>query len=100
MEKEIILKYNGRNIEKIRIFGTIFVKNNKNNFTILINDEESKLTEYYYNKSNKEEVEIKLKINNEIKDVIGMFAECKYLLSASKVSIFKKGFVIILFVVK
>ena len=49
---EILLIYNINNYDKkIRIFGEEFVKNNKNNFKIVYEDEEKKLTEFF--KTNK-----------------------------------------------
>ena len=79
--------------DKVQIFGEIFVKNNKNNFKILIrNNKEIELTAFYDLKkfshtiSNDDTIEIKLKQINEIKDLSMMFQGCRDLISLPDLS--------------
>ena len=49
MNKEIILKYKlDKNCNKIQIFNSKFVKNNRNNCKIQFNNKEEELNEYFY----------------------------------------------------
>ena len=75
MENLISLKYKSSSY-KIRIFGNGFLKRNKNNFKMIIDDKEIELEEYH--SPSKEVLKIKLKIVNEITDLSGIFAECQY----------------------
>jgi len=50
---EIIIKYKIGNEDKIRIFEDKFVENNKNNFKMIINDNNYKLDSFYKIKSEK-----------------------------------------------
>ena len=68
--------------ENIRIFGSIFVKNNKNKCKIRIDNKEHKITEEYNIANyNKNKLEIKLKGINNVTDMSGMFYGCSSLLS-------------------
>ena len=86
MEKfdEFIIKYKIEGENKIRIFGDKFVKNNKSNFKIIINDKtnvlikEIRKKELIINKDNT--FEIKLKLVNDINDISHIFDGCSSLL--------------------
>ena len=52
IKNSIIIKYKAKG-EKIRIFGLDFVKENKNNCTVKVNNMEINLSEYYEIKGNK-----------------------------------------------
>ena len=77
------------NEEKVRLFGEIFVQNNKDNCKIIINDEEHQLVEYLDEIDNTKQVEskinIKLKIIGSI-DMSFMFNECNLLHSITGIS--------------
>ena len=79
--------------DKIKIFGDLFVKNNKNNFKIvLINDEEKELAEFYDLKAypvnqKKKIIEFQLKqIKDEVTSLSMMFQDCKNLISIQDLS--------------
>ena len=79
--------------EKIKIFGDLFVKNNKDNFKIvLINDEEKELAEFYDLKAypvnqKKKIIEFQLKqIKDEVTSLSMMFQDCKNLISIKDLS--------------
>ena len=59
IKNSIIIKYKAKG-EKIRIFGLDFVKENKNNCTVKVNNMEINLSEYYEIKGNLKEIEIQL----------------------------------------
>ena len=101
MKKEIILKYNILNKTKIKIFGLAFVKNNKNNCKLKINDKEIELIDNYefekINEKNIAEKSIDNKIQNdflEIKLIIfideincrDMFYDCNDLIYISELN--------------
>ena len=71
--------------DKIRIFGEIFVKNNKDKCKIIYQNEEHELTEYFEdidnNYNHKDEIIIELKINNDLTDISYMFSGCDTLKS-------------------
>ena len=85
-----ILKYKlNESSNKIRIFGDKFVINNKNNFKILINNEEKELCEYYEYNSDKimdDTLIVKLFINKNLKDMSYMFYRCSSLIYISDIS--------------
>ena len=71
----------------VKIFGSEFVKNNKNNCKIIYENKEYELREYINIKDNKKEkIEIKLKGINNITNMGHMFAECKSLSSLPEIS--------------
>ena len=86
----MIYKPKENNKEKIRIFGTEFVKNNIDICKIIYNNEEYELKEYFndiddeYN--NKDEIKIKLKGINNITDMSFMFDGCNSLSSLPDIS--------------
>ena len=82
---EITIKYKiDRNKKKLIIFGNEFVKNNKDNCKLLINNNLTDLTSFLdlnsYNIEN-DFLEIKLRIFDDLKDLSHMFFGCSSLLS-------------------
>ena len=77
-----IIKYKiNVNDEKIKIFGNIFVKNNKDKCKIIYEKKEYDLTEFFYINNYKNNIlEIDLKINNDIIDMSYMFDNCTSLI--------------------
>jgi len=82
---EIIIRYIKFNDDKIKIFGKEFLENNKNNFKIIINNNEAELCEYLdiyeVKKFEQNIIEIKLQQINESTDLSYMFSGCKNLYS-------------------
>ena len=79
-EIDIIYKYD-KNMNRIKLFGEIFVKNNKNNCILIINNSIKNLCEYYEIKENRNRNITKKKIEKkEIIDLSYMFYECESLL--------------------
>ena len=71
----------------INIFGSEFVKNNKNICKMIIDNKEYEISEKYNIKNyNKNKLEIKLKGNNNINDMSGMFYGCSSLSSLPDIS--------------
>ena len=60
---EIVIKYKPKedNEQKVRIFGENFVKNNKDNITLIINGKESKLISKYNLKEGENNIQIIIK---------------------------------------
>ena len=86
---EINIIYNINNIkdDSLKIFGSEFVKNNKNNCKIIYENKEYELQEYINIKNNKKEkIEIKLKGINKVTDMSYMFYECQSLSSLPDIS--------------
>ena len=76
-----------RKNENINIFGSEFVKNNKNICKMIINNKEYEICEKYNNKGyNKNKLEFKLKGIDNINNMSNMFYECSSLLSLSDIS--------------
>ena len=78
-----------RNImeENIQIFGYKFVKNNKNNCKIIIDNKEYEITEKYNIKQFKNNIlNIKLEGINNITDISSMFEGCSSLSSLPDIS--------------
>ena len=87
---ENILKYNISKIDKIKLFGEEFVKNNKGNLLILINDEEYELNVFFDlsgNHKKEKYLEIKVKLLNNLINISYMFSGCKQLVSAKYLSL-------------
>ena len=80
--------------EKLRIFGELFVKNNKNNFKIVLTNEEEKDIDEYYDlkkypvnlKNNIVEFRFK-QIKDDVTNLSMMFQDCKNLISISDFSL-------------
>ena len=70
----------GEEISKNKLFGEIFIRNNKNNCKIIINGEEKELVSFYDIERLEENgiLEIKLKGINNIKDMCFMFCGCLF----------------------
>jgi len=85
---EIIIIYNiNKKENKIKIFGSEFVKNNKYNCKMMIdNNEYEIIEEYNVNNYNNNKLEINLKGINNITDMSFMFCECKSLASLTDIS--------------
>ena len=78
-----------KNNQKIRLFGDNFMKNNKNNCIIYINNKKKDLCDFYYlekNKNNDEIVTIKLIEVKTITNMSYMFHECENLVFLSNFS--------------
>ena len=75
-------KEKGKKIS-VKIFGELFVENNKDNFKIIYNNKEYELTEYFEVDSEENYLKIKItKIGDKcIKDLAHMFYECSSLIS-------------------
>ena len=58
-EIEIEIIYNYNKVNPLKIFGSEFVKNNKNNCKIIYENKEYELQEYINNKDDKEKITIK-----------------------------------------
>ena len=85
INNELILKYkNNKKTNEIKIFGKIFVENNKTKYKILYENEIYELNEYFnlpnFNK-NKDILEIKLSGEENITNMSYMFYNCESLLS-------------------
>ena len=85
---EITIKYKIGKEDKIRIFGDEFVKNNKDSFQMIINDNSYELSSYYNIKTEKENeiLEIKLKQIKDITNASRMFSECSSLIELPDIS--------------
>ena len=75
------------NDKKVKIFGSEFVKNNKDKCQIIYEDKEYELNEYFIISDNiKDELKIKLRGINNIINMSCIFYECSSLLSISNFS--------------
>ena len=85
---EIIIKYKVGKEDKIRIFGDDFVKNNKENFNMIINDKKYELDSFYKLKNEKENeiLKIKLKQMKNVTNLSWMFNECFALIELPDIS--------------
>ena len=71
----------------MKIFGSEFVKNNKNNCKILYENQEYELQEYFNITNNlNPKLEIKLKGINNIKNMSCLFHECNSLSTLTNLS--------------
>ena len=79
-KNELTIIYFTNKKGKIRLFGEIFVKNNKNNCFLFINNKKKDLCEYYNcEKDNEEILIIKLIETKKIFDMSFMFCNCESL---------------------
>ena len=89
----ITLKYKIKNNEKIRIFGDFFVKNNKNNYQLIVNEKKCELSSFLkiedIGKKEGDIIEIKLKQIKTAIDISFMFSECKTLINIEDISNWK-----------
>ena len=85
------LEYKSTNGSQIKLFGSDFVKRNKDKCKIINNEKEYDLMEYFtfYNNYNHKSSKIQLRIYNNITDISFMFFECEELLSISDLSVDK-----------
>ena len=86
INNEITIKYDISNDKRIKLFGSVFVKNNKDKCRLIINDKEQEIVEYLdisnfdnlkkeNENYNKNIVEIKLKFLKNIHDISYMFSK-------------------------
>ena len=81
-----------RDEEYIKLFGTKFVENNKNNFYMIINGEQIELSEYVQlNKNEYKILEVDLIEIEPITNMSYMFSECKSLKSLSDIPNMYRG---------
>ena len=79
-KNELTIIYCANKTKKIRLFGENFVKNNKNNCLLFINNKKKDLCEYYnFEKSNEEILIVKLIETKTISDMSFMFNKCESL---------------------
>ena len=94
-KKITTINYFINNDEKIKIFGNIFVKNNRKNCRLIINNKEKELKEYEIlnkikenNKINIKKIKkIKIKIYDNLLNIEKMFEECKSIKIINKINI-------------
>ena len=91
IDKCILIKYIINDNKTIKIFGSKFIENNKDNFKLIINGEEKEICEYLdiqnlIKDKNRNTIEIKLKIVNPFTDLSYMFSDCKNLFSIDNIS--------------
>ena len=76
-----------RKFQYINIFGSDFVKNNKNKCEMIIDDKEYEISEKYNIRSyNKNKLEIKLKGIDNVTNMSFMFDDCSSLVSLPDIS--------------
>ena len=89
---EIEYKPNEKNENKVRIFGTNFINNNKEKCLIIYNEIEYQLKEYFEeidnNYNHKDTIKLILKIIDQIEDISHIFCECSSLKSFSYILYF------------
>ena len=88
---EIIIRYNIKNMMSIRLFGKKFIKNNKKNCRMVLENKEQEIFEFLYiNDTLKEKeneiLEIKLKEIQTITNISFMFSNCLSLISLPDIS--------------
>ena len=85
-ECNLVYEIDNSNNKEIRILGQNFVNNNKNYCKIKDGNNQKDITEFYkISQSNKKyTLNLTLIIKDDIKDIRGMFSECKYLKCVSK----------------
>ena len=81
------LEYKSTNGSQIKLFGSDFVKRNKNKCKIIYNEKEYDLRAFDNNYNHNDSIKIQLRINNNITDISDMFFKCEELLSISDLSI-------------
>ena len=84
------LEYKATNGSQIKLFGSDFVKRNKDKCKIIYNEKEYDLMTYFTldnNYNHNYSIKIQLRINNNITDISGMFSLCEELLSISDLSV-------------
>ena len=86
--KEIKIIYKIGEEDKIRIFGDEFVKNNKDNFQMIINDNNYELNSFYNIKNEKENeiLVVKLKQIKDVTNISSMFCGCSSLIKVPDIS--------------
>ena len=88
-DKERFKKVLGETISREKLFGEIFVKNNKNKCKMIINGKKEEICSYlpnYHEYLNKGKLEIKLINIKNISDISYMFSGCLSLISLPDIS--------------
>jgi surface protein len=70
----------------IKIFGKNFVENNRNICKIIFEDKKYDLSEQFEASNDKEFLEIKLRVINELTNINSMFEDCNSLISITNIS--------------
>ena len=83
---EMIIIYKTENKSRIRIFGEQFIKNNKKNCKIIIENKEQDISEYINVNEKITNLKIKLKEIKTITNMSYMFSDCKSLISLPDIS--------------
>ena len=84
-----IKKELGETISREKLFGEIFIKNNKNKCKMIINGEEKEICSYlpnYHEYLDKGKLILKLIVNKNITDISYMFSGCLSLISLPNIS--------------
>jgi surface protein len=84
-KNKMTIIYNNNDKNKIKLFGEDFIKNNKDNCYLIINNKKQELTEYIEIKE-QQKLEIKLYETKNITDMSGMFCNCSSLSSLPDIS--------------
>ena len=82
----MIIIYKIKNQNKIQLFGENFIKNNKNNCKIIVENKEQDISEYLNVNKNITNVKIKLKEIKTISNMSYMFYGCESLISLPDIS--------------
>ena len=84
-KNKMTIIYNNNDENKIKLFGEDFIKNNKDNCYLIINNKKQELTEYIEIKE-QQKLEIKLYETKNITNMSYMFCECSSLSSLPDIS--------------
>ena len=83
-DNEITIVYDIKNKDKVKLFDKNFIKNNKDNCHLLINNQKSELKEFLEINPNQDNLlEIKLIVTKPISNLRSMFYKCNSLISIS-----------------
>ena len=86
IRNEMIIEYIIKKKNKIKLFGELFIKNNKNNCKIIIENKEQEIKEYLNVNENDKILKIKLMEIKTITNMSYMFDGCESLRSLSDIS--------------
>ena len=82
----MIIEYIIKKKNRIKLFGELFIKNNKNNCKIIIENKEQEIVEYLNVNENDKILKIKLKEIKIITNMSYMFSDCESLKSLPDIS--------------
>ena len=85
-QEGITIIYKDDNNNQIKLFGSQFIKRNKDNFKLIINNQEEELCEFYPKKRGENMLIILLKQIKPITDISEMFENCNQLYEISYIS--------------